>query len=59
MRMWLNLGQDRRRMEGSIEAESRIVSDARGWRNTGMKAENSGIMRMRLVRTKGKNLRWA
>ena len=41
-------------MEGSIEAESGIVSDVRGWRNTGMKAENSGIVRMRLAWTKGK-----
>ena len=57
MKMWLNLGQDRRRMEESIEAESGIVSDAGRWRNAGMKADNSGIVRMQLAWTKGKNLR--
>ena len=59
MKMWLNLGRDQRRIEGLIEVESGIISDARGWRNTGMEAENSGFVRMRLVWTKGKNLRWA
>ena len=57
MKMWLNLGRDRRRMEGSIEAESGIVSGAGRWRNAGMRVENSGIVRMRLAWTKGKNLR--
>ena len=57
MRMWLNLGRDRRRMEGSIKAESGIVSSVRGWRNTGMMAENSGIVGMQLAQAKGKNLR--
>ena len=41
-------------MEGSIEAESGIVSGAGRWRNAGMKAEDSGIVGMRLARTKGK-----
>ena len=44
-------------MEESIEAESGIVSGAGGWQNARMKAEDSGIVRMRLARTKGKNLR--
>ena len=44
-------------MEGSIKAESGIVSDVRGWWNTGMKAENSGIVRMRLAQTKGKKFK--
>ena len=44
-------------MEGSIEAESGIVSGAGRCRNAGMKAEDSGIVRMRLARTKGKKLR--
>ena len=57
MKMWLNLGRDQRRMEGLIKAESGIVSDVGRWRNTRMKAENSGIMRMQLARMKGKNLR--
>ena len=46
-------------MEGSIEAESGIVSDVRRWRNTRMEVENSKIMRMQLVQTKGKNSRCA
>ena len=46
-------------MEGLIEAESGIVSDARRWWNTGMEVEYSRIVRMRLVWTKGKNSRWA